>query len=93
MERLLAHPSRNLVRVAVFMLIVWAAATFGYVEAGWNFQDALYLVTLTVFAVAPSRSTKVEAGDGVVVVGRSGQEISALFAAPKERVRAGRTTF
>jgi len=42
---------------------------------------------------APDKSTTVAAGDGVVVVGRSGQEISALFAAPKERVRAGRTTF
>jgi len=51
MERLLAHPSRNLVRVAVFMLVVWAAATFGYAEAGWSIPDALYMVTLTVFTV------------------------------------------
>jgi voltage-gated potassium channel Kch len=41
----------------------------------------------------PRKSTKVEPGDGVVVVGRSSEAISALFAAPKERVRAGRTTF
>ena len=51
MDSLLAHPSRNLVRVAVFMLAVWVAATVGYVEAGWSFQDALYMVTLTVFTV------------------------------------------
>ncbi len=51
MDSLLAHPSRNLVRVAAFMVVVWTAATFGYVEAGWSFPDALYMVTLTVFTV------------------------------------------
>ena len=51
MDNLLAHPSRNLVRVALFMLVVCAAATAGYVEAGWSVQDALYMVTLTVFTV------------------------------------------
>ena len=51
MDNLLAHPSRNLVRVAVFMLVVVAVATAGYVEAGWSVQDALYMVTLTVFTV------------------------------------------
>ncbi len=51
MDNLLAHPSRNLVRVAIFMLVVWAASTFGYVEAGWNISDAVYMVTLTVFTV------------------------------------------
>ena len=33
------------------MLIVCAAATMGYMEAGWNFQDSIYMVTLTVFTV------------------------------------------
>jgi voltage-gated potassium channel Kch len=42
---------------------------------------------------APPKSTRVEAGDGVVVVGRSGQAINALFAAPPEKVRAGRLTY
>lgn len=51
MDNLLLHPSRNLVRVALFMAVVWAAATLGYEEAGWSFQDALYMVTLTVFTV------------------------------------------
>jgi len=32
-------------------------------------------------------------GDGVVIVGRSGQAISALFSAPVEKIRAGRLTF
>ena len=51
MDNLLAHPSRNLIRVTLFMLLFCAAATVGYEEAGWNFQDALYMVTLTVFTV------------------------------------------
>ena len=41
----------------------------------------------------PDRSMRVEAGDGVVVVGRGGQAISALFDAPSHPVKAGRTTF
>jgi voltage-gated potassium channel len=41
----------------------------------------------------PDKGLRIEAGDGVVVVGRSGQAISALFAVPAEKVRAGRTTF
>jgi voltage-gated potassium channel Kch len=45
------HPARNVIRVAAFMAIVSAAATMGYMEAGWNFQDSLYMVTLTVFTV------------------------------------------
>ncbi len=42
---------------------------------------------------SPNKSLRIEPGDGVVVVGRSGQAISALFAAPPEKVRAGRLTF
>jgi voltage-gated potassium channel len=41
----------------------------------------------------PPRSLRAEPGDGVVVVGRSGQAISALFAAPPEKVRAGRIIY
>ena len=51
MDDLLVFPSRNLVRVTLFMLVVVAVATAGYMEAGWNFQDAIYMVTLTVFTV------------------------------------------
>ena len=45
------YPSRNLIRGASFMLVVWVAATAAYWKAGWSFQDALYMVTLTVFTV------------------------------------------
>jgi voltage-gated potassium channel len=42
---------------------------------------------------APDRALKVESGDGVVIVSRSGQAARAMFEAPAERVRAGRSTF
>ena len=42
---------------------------------------------------APDKDTRVHAGDGVVAVGRSGQAITAAFAAPREKVRAGRNLF
>jgi voltage-gated potassium channel len=51
MDNPLIHPSRNLIRGAAFMAIVWAATTLGYMRAGWNFQDSFYMVTLTVFTV------------------------------------------
>jgi voltage-gated potassium channel len=51
MDNPLLHPSRNLIRGGAFMAIVWVGATTGYMRAGWNFEDALYMVTLTVFTV------------------------------------------
>jgi len=51
MDNLLIFPSRNLIRVSLFMLVVVVVATAGYMEAGWNFQDSIYMVTLTVFTV------------------------------------------
>ena len=41
----------------------------------------------------PSGAVSIEAGDGLVVVGRNGSGISALFTAPAPRPRAGRTTY
>ena len=51
MDNLVAFPSRNLIRVSLFMLVVVVVATAGYMEAGWSIQDSLYMVTLTVFTV------------------------------------------
>jgi len=41
----------------------------------------------------PPGETRIEAGDGLVVVGRTGSHTHALFSTPKERTRAGRTVF
>ena len=104
MDNLIAHPARNLVRVAVFMLVIWAASTLGYAEAGWSLPDALEARAEGAFFIVqlsrrngdtitgPDKGTRIEPGDGVVAVGRSGQAISALFAA-RDKVRAGRVTF
>ncbi len=42
---------------------------------------------------APDRALKVLGGDGIVIVGRNGQAARAMFEAPAEKVRAGRSTF
>ena len=41
----------------------------------------------------PSGKVKVSAGDGLVVVGRTSGELSAIFTVPAPRPRAGRTVF
>jgi voltage-gated potassium channel len=41
----------------------------------------------------PDRATVIAPGDGLVVVGRPGAELAAIFSAPAARPRAGRTTF
>jgi voltage-gated potassium channel Kch len=42
---------------------------------------------------SPDRGLTVQGGDGVVIVSRSGQAARAMFEAPAEKVRAGRSTF
>jgi K+/H+ antiporter YhaU regulatory subunit KhtT len=39
---------------------------------------------------APPKDTRIEAGDGVVAVGRSAQAINAMFAAPRVTARGAR---
>jgi voltage-gated potassium channel len=41
----------------------------------------------------PDKSLRVQAEDGVVIVGRDGQAARAMFAAAAEKLRAGRLTF
>ena len=61
-----------------------ACGTFFVVQLNRRDGDAI---------TRPDKTLRIEPGDGVVIVGRSGQAISALFAAPAEKVRAGRTTY
>src|SRR5271154_3747773 len=51
MDSLLGSPLRNLISIIVFMLVVVAVATLGYMIAGWSFTDALYMVVLTIYTV------------------------------------------
>jgi voltage-gated potassium channel len=41
----------------------------------------------------PPGGVRVNAGDGLVVVGRSGGALNAVFTAPATRLKAGRTTY
>jgi K+/H+ antiporter YhaU regulatory subunit KhtT len=41
----------------------------------------------------PARDEKIEAGDSLVVVGRGAGAVSAFFATPAQRPKAGRVTF
>ena len=46
-----ASPLRNLASIVGFMLVVVALSTGAYMHAGWSFDDAIYMVLLTVFTV------------------------------------------
>ncbi|HJV40745.1 potassium channel family protein [Caulobacter sp.] len=50
-EGLVSRPFRNLAISIAFVLLVGACAIVGYLAAGWSFDDALYMVTLTIFTV------------------------------------------
>lgn len=50
-NELLGSPFRNLQIILIFMVIVYWLATIGYLHAGWNLTDAIYMVTLTIFSV------------------------------------------
>ncbi len=51
MLKFLSSPLRNLAAGLAFMLVVSASATVAYIENGWRFGDALYMVVLTVYTV------------------------------------------
>lgn len=51
MNGLAGSPLRNLAIALAFVAVVVLAATVAYVAAGWSFQDAIYMVLLTVFTV------------------------------------------
>lgn len=48
---LVARPFRNLAISVAFVLFVAACAIIAFMAAGWSFDDALYMVTLTIFTV------------------------------------------
>ena len=51
MNGLAGSPLRNLLTVLGFVVVVVVAATSAYMAVGWSFQDAIYMVLLTVFTV------------------------------------------
>ncbi|MDB5393214.1 MAG: potassium channel protein [Rhodospirillales bacterium] len=51
MKDLFRPPLRNLTISVLYMLVVTVLATAGYTAAGWNLDDALYMVVLTIYTV------------------------------------------
>jgi voltage-gated potassium channel Kch len=51
MNGLAASPLRNLTSIVAFVVAVVVLATIGYMRAGWSFEDAIYMVLITVFTV------------------------------------------
>ena len=51
MVQLFGSPLRNLAAIVVFLLTVITMATLAYMAAGWDANDAFYMVVLTVFTV------------------------------------------
>ncbi len=51
MNGLTASPIRNLTSIIGFVMVVVVLATVGYMRAGWSFEDAIYMVLITVFTV------------------------------------------
>jgi voltage-gated potassium channel len=51
MNGLTASPIRNLTSIVAFVVAVVVLATLGYMHAGWSFEDAIYMVLITVFTV------------------------------------------
>jgi voltage-gated potassium channel Kch len=47
----LTSPVRNMAGGVAYVLVVIALAIAAYMACGWNFGDALYMVTITVFTV------------------------------------------
>ena len=50
-DGVLGSPLRNLAMALGIVAVVYAAATAGYIMAGWSPGDAAYMVTLTIFSV------------------------------------------
>jgi len=51
MNGLAASPIRNLTSFVGFVAAIVVLATFAYMRAGWSFEDAIYMVLLTVYTV------------------------------------------
>jgi len=72
-----------------------AGVTIGELEQ--NARGAFFVVQINhkngEAVTRPPRETRIEAGDGLVVVGRGAGAVSAFFITPAGRPRAGRNTF
>ena len=49
--KFLNSPVRNLLWIAIFMIVMMFCATLAYMAAGWSLRDAFYMVVVTVYSV------------------------------------------
>lgn len=59
---LVSRPFRNLAISVAFVMLVGACAIVAYMAAGWSFDDALYMVTLTIFTVGYGEVRPIDTG-------------------------------
>ena len=50
-QSVLGSPLRNLVSILAFVGVVAVLSTFAYMAAGWSFEEASYMVVLTIYTV------------------------------------------
>ncbi|MES2095820.1 MAG: potassium channel protein [Pseudomonadota bacterium] len=50
-DTVLGSPTRNLIAIVIYVLVVVVLATIAYMAAGWSLIDASYMVLLTVYTV------------------------------------------
>jgi voltage-gated potassium channel Kch len=51
MKDLFRPPLRNLTFAVIYMMVIFTLATASYMAVGWGFDDALYMVVLTIYTV------------------------------------------
>jgi voltage-gated potassium channel len=51
MKELFRPPLRNLTFAVIYMVTVFVVATAAYLAVGWSFDDALYMVVITIYTV------------------------------------------
>ena len=74
-DGVLGSPLRNLSVALIFVAVVYATATAGYLAAGWTLNDAAYMVTLTIFSVGYDEVHPIDTGylraltTGTIVLG------------------------
>ena len=47
----MSYPTRNLVYGLCFMAVVLVTGVIGYLLAGWDLSDSLYMVVISIFTV------------------------------------------
>src|SRR5271154_6996676 len=78
MKELFRPPLRNLTFSVIYMMVIFALATVGYMAVGWSFDDAFYMVVLTIYTVGYDEVRPIDTPElreitlGTIVLGCTG---------------------